>query len=59
MSQGPFLSVVKLGLIHSYYKRRYIDCSVPKWTIPRGTKEEMEEEKKEEENEEVEEEEES
>ena len=35
MSQEPFLSVVKLGLFHSYYKRRYIDCSVPKWKIPR------------------------
>ena len=36
MSQEPFLSGVMVGLIHSYYKRRYIDCSVPKWTIPRG-----------------------
>ena len=27
---------LKLGLIHSYNKRRFIDCSVSKWTIPRG-----------------------
>ena len=35
-SQKPLLSVDKLGLIHSYYKLRYVDCSVRKWTIPRG-----------------------
>ena len=36
MSQAPFLSVVKLGLIHFYHMIRYIDSSVPNWTIPRG-----------------------
>ena len=36
ISQDPFLIVVKLGLSHLYYKIRYIDCSVPKWTILRG-----------------------
>ena len=35
MSQEPLLSVVKLELIHFYYKRRYIDSSVPNRTIPR------------------------
>ena len=28
VGQEPFSTVVKLGLIHFYYKRRYIDCSV-------------------------------
>ena len=36
MSQEPILCMVKLGLIHFYINRRYIDSSVPKWTIPRG-----------------------
>ena len=36
ISEEPFLSVFKLGLINSYVKIRYIDSSVSKWTIPRG-----------------------
>ena len=36
MNQEPFLNVVKLELIHSYYKRRYVDSSVPQWTILSG-----------------------
>ena len=39
MSQEPFLGVFKPGLIHSYYKIMYIDCSVLKWTMTRGINE--------------------
>ena len=41
MSQEPIHNAVKLGLIHSYYKRRYID-----W-MNELTKEVEEEEKEE------------